>query len=137
MGPVAGQQEQPHHKTQPNEPEVAVSSSPWQAIRQVLIHIIPVLATIVLVWLNARGYFIGAQLAGPSSLSDDLKLHLLQFAAKLHELFIISSMATILYSVLRHHLLGNGVPLGALGSGQSFTSLGYFMYIPLPVVTDE
>lgn len=47
--------------------------------------------------------------------------------AKIHELLIVSSLSTIIFSVIRVQLLyGTGVPLGLLCSGFNFPQITYF-----------
>lgn len=109
--------------------KVVINISVWVALSRCGVHIAPLLATITLLWFNIHGFFIGASLAGPQSCSDDVKLALLQFAAKAHELLIIASTATAVFHVIRDQLLfGERVPLGLLSSGISFSQPGYFWY---------
>jgi hypothetical protein len=74
------------------------------------------------------GLFIGSQISGPVSISDDIKLDLLQFIAKGHEILIVSSLGIVVFDTIRHQLLfGGGIPLGLVGSGFSFSQLGFFL----------
>ncbi|RMZ75821.1 hypothetical protein DV737_g5127, partial [Chaetothyriales sp. CBS 132003] len=51
----------------------------------------------------------------------------LQLAAKAQELCIVASLAFIVQHSVRNELLfGDGLPLGLIGSGLSFSSLGFF-----------
>jgi hypothetical protein len=62
-------------------------------------------------------------------MADDAKFQVLQFAAKAHELLIIASTASVVFHMLRSELLfGNGIPLGLLASGFSFSELSFFWY---------
>jgi hypothetical protein len=107
--------------------KVVIETSVWPALARCCVHILPVLGSVVLFWFNFYGYYIGSQLAGPDRISDDVKLHLLQFVAKAHELLIISSTTTMVFSLLRNQLLfGSGIPLGLIGSGMSFSGISYF-----------
>jgi hypothetical protein len=93
--------------------KVIIDQSLWVVLARCCVHIIPVLASITLITPNFVGYYMGAQLTGPSFLSDDVKLRLLQFVAKIHELLIIASTSTVVFSLLRHQLLfGSGYHLG-------------------------
>ncbi|KAI9787919.1 MAG: hypothetical protein M1835_002596 [Candelina submexicana] len=93
------------------------------------VHILPCVPSLLLAALNIRGYYIGGELPGKSG-QDDAKFGALQFAAKVHELSIHASIASMLYSFLRYELtLGSGVPLGALHSGQRFTDLSHLWSI--------
>lgn len=108
--------------TYQEEKKVVIEISKWVALVPCCVHILPVAASIILIWLN----IMGSQLTGPSSLSDDVKLHL-QFVAKAHELTIIASTASIVFSIVRYQLLfGSGIPLGLIGSGMSFAGFSYF-----------
>jgi hypothetical protein len=112
------------------EKKVVMEKSGWVALAQCCIHILPVLGSITLFWLNFYGYYIGAQLDGPSGLSDNVKLHLLQFLAKVHEGLIIASTAAIVSTLVRNQLLyGRGIPLGLIGSRMSFSEVSYFWYV--------
>ena len=59
--------------------------------------------------------------------SDSTFLALYQVAAKIQETLCIASLATVVLQILRHELIhGEGVPIGLLGSGLSFSSVSYF-----------
>lgn len=89
------------------------------------VHLIPIIATIILLVFNLNGYYIGSELAGPSGL-DDQKFFLLQFAAKLHELAILASLTNILFSMIRHDLAtAGGLPFGALFAGFQFKDISF------------
>lgn len=103
----------------------------WRSRRKVLIacrvHCIPVAATTILLYLNLRGYYIGRELSGLSGY-DDQKFILLQFAAKCHELAIIASLTTVLFSVIRHELTSaGGLPFGALFAGYQFKDISFLL----------
>ena len=89
------------------------------------IHIIPIVAAMVLVILNWRGYYIGGELAGAVG-QDDAKFIALQFAAKLHELTISASLTTVILSYIRHELIEDtGLPFGAIAAGFQFKDISY------------
>ena len=89
------------------------------------IHIIPIVAAMVLVILNWRGYYIGGELAGAVG-QDDAKFIALQFAAKLHELTISASLTTVILSYIRHELIEDtGLPFGAIVAGLQFKDISY------------
>jgi hypothetical protein len=107
--------------------KVIIETSIWVALAQCSVHVLPLVGSIVLCWLNFSGFYVGAQLSGSSSMSDDVKFQMLQFAAKAHELFIIASVANIVFHVVRNELFwGNGIPLGLIASGFSFSELSFF-----------
>jgi hypothetical protein len=88
-------------------------------------HFIPMSATIVLLILNLRGYYIGGELSGPSGL-DDIKLPALQLAAKLHELSMQASLSLIVVSIVRHRLaFGPGIPFGMIFGSLQLSSISY------------
>ncbi|KAL9040256.1 MAG: hypothetical protein Q9180_002022 [Flavoplaca navasiana] len=111
----------------PAEPKKAViERSRWLALSRCTVHIIPALFSIALVALNLKGFYIGRNLQG-LIVDDDTTLALLQVAAKVHELLITASTGAILFDILRYELMyGDGVPLGLVGAGFSFTGLSYF-----------
>lgn len=130
LGVLSASHSRRHTSRRPEEKKVVIETSFWIALARCCVHIIPVTGSIILLWFNFYGYYIGSQLSGPGWISDDVKFHLLQFAAKGHELSIIASIATIVFSILRYQLLfGSGIPLGLIGSGKSFSELGYFWYV--------
>ncbi|RSL54946.1 hypothetical protein CEP53_007258 [Fusarium sp. AF-6] len=107
-------------------PKVLLQSSFWLALARCTIHIIPALVSIGLVILNCRGYFIGNELEGPMN-QDDMKLGLLQVAAKVQELLIVASVGSVIFHILRSELVfGEGIPLGLLTSGWNFSQIQYF-----------
>lgn len=69
----------------PAEKRRVVVTSNWRAIvSKSAIHILPVLATIVLAYLNVRGYFIGVNMQGLASpAAQDLNRLCLQVTAKI------------------------------------------------------
>ena len=88
-------------------------------------HMVPVFAAMTLVILNFHGYYIGGELAGPSG-HDDVKLSGLQFAAKLHELTIQSSISVIVVGLVRQELVaGDGIPFGAVFGSLQFVNFSY------------
>jgi hypothetical protein len=92
--------------------KVVISTSVWRALTQCCVHILPVSGSIVLFWLNFSGYYMGASLTPVTFLTNEIKLNLLQFLAKAHELLILASTATVVFCVLRHQLIfGNGLRL--------------------------
>lgn len=98
----------------PEETKTAFYRSRRLALVRSLIHLVPFGVALYLVILNWAQYYIGEELQGPSG-QDTEKLAALQFAAKLHELLILASLGTVLFSCVRHTLaFGEGVTLGEL-----------------------
>lgn len=110
---------------QGEEKKVAMYKRRRIALLRSLIHIVPVAAAIVLIVLNTTSFYIGGELEGPEDL-DTEKLAALQFTAKLHELFMMLSLGSILVTYIRRELIfGRGVPFGALFSPSQFPNLSY------------
>ena len=96
-----------------------------------MIHIIPVGACICITALNLRGYYIGGELSGWSG-QDTEKLAGLQFAAKLHELTMNASIATLLFSYIRYQVtFAGGLPFGAVFAGLQFKDLSFLWSMEL------
>ena len=112
-------------------PKVAICNRRSTALTRCAVHILPTLLSLNFIILNFHGYYIGDELAGPSG-SDGQKINALQFAAKLHELLINASVATMLLSYIRYELtFGKGLPFGILLGGFEFTSLSYLWSIDM------
>jgi hypothetical protein len=110
------------------EQKVVVQKSFWVALCRCWLHAPALGGTIVLFYLNFSSFYIGSQMSGPSSISDDIKFQMLQYAAKAHELFIIGSTGVLVFHLLRYQLLeGNGLPLGLIASGFSFSDPSYIL----------
>ncbi|RPA81897.1 hypothetical protein BJ508DRAFT_192508, partial [Ascobolus immersus RN42] len=65
-----------------------------------LIHIVPIAAAVTLVGLNASNYYVGGELEGLDG-HDGKKLAALAFAARLQELFLLLSLATLAFSAYK------------------------------------
>ena len=105
------------------EPKIAMFKSRTQGGITTLIHVIPVGAAVALVFLNAHEFYIGGELSGESG-QDDQKLAALQFAAKLHELIMISSLTATLFTfICKEVTSGDGLPFGALIAGLKIQSI--------------
>ena len=110
----------------PGEPrKKAIDQNFRKAFRCGYVHFVPISATVVLVVLNCRGYYIGSELAGAVG-QDNAKFIALQFAAKLHEFAIIASLAAVLLSYIQHKLVrDHGLPFGTILAGQRFKDINY------------
>lgn len=103
------------------QPKVLIDSSRRRAITRCAIHIIPAFLSIALIALNCIGFFAGNELQGFKG-QDELKLGLLQVAAKLQELLIVASVGSVIFHLIRSELVfGDGMTLGLLVSGFSFS----------------
>ncbi|KAI6752362.1 hypothetical protein HG530_013731 [Fusarium avenaceum] len=87
-------------------PKVLIDSSFRLAMARCAIHIVPAFLSITLITLNCIGFFIGT---------------------KVQELLIVGSVGSVIFHVLRSELVfGDGMPLGLLVSGFSFSQVSYF-----------
>lgn len=97
--------------------KIAIRKSRPVALLRALVHVVPVGIAIWEVALNWNTYYVG---------SSALRLVYYQIAAKAHEMMIQASLATIIFSYVRHEMvLGNGIPFGALFSGLQINQLSY------------
>ncbi|KUJ09103.1 uncharacterized protein LY89DRAFT_724626 [Mollisia scopiformis] len=97
--------------------KTALDKSRSQALSRCAVHIIPIIGAIVIISLNFKALYIGATLNAITAL---------QFAAKLHEITMVASIACIVFSYLRYQLtLGDGLPLGATIAGLELTRISY------------
>lgn len=95
------------------------------AILASLLHLLPVAGTAIITWYVHTEYFFGADLGGGAG-SDKFKLLGLQFAAKIHELLMVSTLSTVIFAMVRHELAhGVGVPLALLSSGLSVSKVSF------------
>ena len=110
----------------PEARKQVIRKSFWLALCKCGVHFLPAAASITLLYINIKGYWIGTQMVGMNG-QNNVSIALLQLTAKMQELLIIASLATALFDILRFELLyGCGVPLGLLGSGITFTQISYF-----------
>lgn len=116
-----------HGRRHRNEQKkVVINTSPWTALSRCGVHVLPVLVSVSIIAINVRQTYIGVDFISLID-SETLNIALLQTAAKLQELLIIASLATIVYQLLRDELLyGDGIPLGLIGAGIDFTKLSFF-----------
>ncbi|ETS85554.1 hypothetical protein PFICI_03579 [Pestalotiopsis fici W106-1] len=121
-------------------PKQIMRTSVPMAIAGLTIHIFPILVSAVIIALNMKYLFLGRSLPG-IIYDDNITTAIFQVMAKIHELLIVSSLSTIIFSAVRVQLLyGTGVPLGMLCSGFNFPQITYFwseeywgaMTAPLP-----
>lgn len=113
-------------KVQGEQKKFVIKTSFWLALSRCAAHLLPTLFSIVIVTLNLKGYYIGEQFASLIR-SETINLALLQTAAKVQELLIVASLATIILHITREELLyGSGLAIGLVGSGLAFSQIGYF-----------
>ncbi|KAI4234521.1 MAG: hypothetical protein L6R40_006726 [Gallowayella cf. fulva] len=112
--------------SQVEKKKIVINRSLTLALARCSVHIIPVLVSITLLIVNTKQVFIGIDF-NSNIKSVTVNLALLQTAAKLQELLIVASLATVAFQLLRHELIhGDGLPLGLLAAGFDFTRLSYF-----------
>lgn len=117
------------------------------ALSRCWIHLLPLTVSLILLWLNIKGFYIPNTLSQDSATditdqSNSVVLALIQVAAKVQvrssakfistanqntqELLIIASVSTVLFQIIRDELLHDGIPLGLATSALSFSRLSYF-----------
>ncbi|CZR56590.1 uncharacterized protein PAC_06479 [Phialocephala subalpina] len=116
----------PNAITKAESKKKIIEKSFWVALRRCAVHLIPVTFSLVIITLNLKGYYIGADFVSPIH-SETINLLLFQVAAKAQEILVIASLTTIIFHIARQELLfGNGLPLGLIGSGLLFSDFSYF-----------
>ncbi|KAL8965027.1 MAG: hypothetical protein Q9183_004072, partial [Haloplaca sp. 2 TL-2023] len=104
-------------------PKKAFHRDRLMALLRASIHILPFTVALVEIIINCRGYYVGANING---------LSYLQFAAKLHEMAMQSSLAVIVFGYVRHVLFsGDALPIGALLSGLQLPQISYLWSMEL------
>ncbi|KAK7177764.1 hypothetical protein PSPO01_16185 [Paraphaeosphaeria sporulosa] len=112
------------NRDEPRKP--IVEASLWTAIARCGVHLLPCAVSIIIISINLRGYFIGFELAGVPG-QTEVNMAMLQVAAKIQELLVVASLATIVAHKVRYDLIsGNGVPFGLVGASSLFTQLSFF-----------
>ena len=111
-----------NRKLESEEPKWITVHSRKETLGVCTIHLLPVTATAILLFLNINEiYFepIGAY-------GQKNSLAALQFAAKTHEVSITLSLSAIILDYVRYELLrGAGVPFGSLVAAFQVTNLGF------------
>ncbi|KAF9893512.1 hypothetical protein FE257_010824 [Aspergillus nanangensis] len=103
------------HRSRVEIPKRVMRNFRWKILLLLPVHLIPLGVTLAMILLNTVGIYIGAELAGPSGDYDAVKLGAIQFAAKIHELFMQGSLSVAVIDIVRRELVsGEGVPFGAL-----------------------
>jgi hypothetical protein len=106
--------------------KVVVTESKAIALRRCILHLIPILTSVAILTINLHGHYIGRDFPGTIK-SETINIMLLQMAAKVHELVIVASLGLIVLHIVRHELLfGDGLPLGLVGSGLTFSNFEFF-----------
>ncbi|KAI4180232.1 MAG: hypothetical protein L6R41_007370 [Letrouitia leprolyta] len=104
-------------------PKKAFHRDRTMALLRVMIHLLPLFVAMGELVINWQGHYIGANING---------LSYLQFAAKMHEMAMQSSLAIIVFAYLRHVLFkGDALPIGAMLSGLQLTQPSYLWSMEL------
>ena len=81
------------------------------ALTRCCVHILPILVSITIISLNLGHLFLGSTIPG-FILDNSITIAIFQVLAKLQELLIIASLATLVFEVVRDLMIfGDGVPL--------------------------
>lgn len=105
-------------------PKVAIWKCRLVALPKVLLHIVPLCTSIFLVSINIIGYWLGTEISGIQGYNS-AKLGGLQFAAKMHEITIMASLSTIVFTLVQMRLVSQKVAFGSVFSGLQFQTLSY------------
>ena len=97
--------------------KVAIRKNYSVAVLRSLIHLIPIGVALSEIILNWNVYYVGVSVYSQV---------IYQLVAKTHEIMIQASLATILFSYIRHDITtGKGVPFGALSSSLQVSQISY------------
>ena len=101
-----------HNRKQPANPSRPITKRNRKAILGAyLVHLLPIAATIVLLFLNFSNLFF----EDVGVVNQNIRLNSLQCAAKIHEVLISLSLSAMVLHYVQYELLnGKGVPLGCL-----------------------
>jgi hypothetical protein len=97
-------------------PKIALRKSRAVALLRGTVHLIPVSVAITVMVLNSVGVYVGGHASWLPSL---------QFLAKLQEILMQASIATVVFAYVRHELISHDMPFGAVFSGLQVTTLSY------------
>ena len=87
------------------------------ALLRCLIHLFPVSISLFEIILNWNTFYVGVSIYNQA---------VYQLVAKTHEIAIQASLATVVFSYVRHELtIGNGIPFGTLFSGLHISQIAY------------
>jgi hypothetical protein len=93
----------------------ATSRNRWSVLGTCAVHLLPVIITIILFFLNGLETYSDS--IGPNVSNLNARLNALQFAAKIHEILIGASFSTMGLNLLQYNILNGGIPLGGLLAG--------------------
>jgi hypothetical protein len=108
----------------PEEPKVALYHNRTIALLHTLLHAPALAGAIILLVWNIQGHYVGR--ISTTTLSS------LQFVAKLFEVLLQTSLATIVIAFVRQQALGDsGLPLGGLLAPAHTTQISYLWTLDL------
>ena len=96
--------------------KVVLRKNRWTALARSLVHLVPVGFALFEIILNWNEYYVGVNKYNQASY---------QAVAKLHEIMIQASLGAILFSMIRHEIIVDGLPFGALFSGLQLNQVSY------------
>ena len=97
--------------------KVAVRKNYTIAILRSLTHVLPISFALAEIVLNWNTYYVGL---------SPYNQAVYQLLAKIHEIMIQASLATVILAYIRHEIaFGDGLPLGALVSGLQISQFAY------------
>jgi hypothetical protein len=96
--------------------KIAIYSSRRIAAYHFILHFVPLSGAITLLGLNWASFFVGATFPNATSL---------QFAAKLHELLMQSSIAEVTLTIIRTQAVEGDIPVGALSASMQTLQPSY------------
>ncbi|KAI4180028.1 MAG: hypothetical protein L6R41_007495 [Letrouitia leprolyta] len=113
-------------KRSQEEAKVVVEKSLKVALGRCSIHILPIIVSTIILWINFKQTFIGIDFRSLIR-SETINIALLQTAAKVQELLIVASLTAVAFQLIRYELLfGDGLSLGTVAAGFDFVKLSYF-----------
>lgn len=102
--------------------KVAVRQGRRKALQETGIHVLPIMITLTLLFLNACKTY--ANSIGSADAELNSRLNGLQFVAKVHEILLGASLSAMILSLVHHSILRQGIPLGGLFVAFRITDLG-------------
>lgn len=97
--------------------KIAIRQDRTIALLRSLVHLVPISVALCEIILNWNTYYVGVSIYNQA---------VYQLLAKTHEIMIQASLATIIFSYVRHEMtVGSGIPFGALFSGLQISQIAY------------
>ncbi|KAF6821999.1 hypothetical protein CPLU01_12277 [Colletotrichum plurivorum] len=126
-GEIKGNDEGSREELEPK----AVTRSHFARYTNGLIVHIPAVATVaVLIWLSHKEFYWFSEDGPSGNISAETIMNLLQFPAKLAEIFLLGSLTSIAMAMFRRRLIGGGVRFGFLTAAYRIGDTGYLTSPP-------